>query len=80
MKHKLHNMKQLLALIFAARLLICAEQPPPPTVTTSYQYDRYQAGNKPLNCSILARITPAPYKIGLKGDISLRCATHAESG
>jgi len=34
-------MKRLLALIFAAGLIGCAEQPAPPVQTANYPYDRY---------------------------------------
>src|SRR6266478_8824184 len=35
------RIKQLLALIFAAGLIGCAEQPPPPVVNSGYPYSRY---------------------------------------
>ncbi len=34
-------MKRLLALIFVAGFVGCAQQPPPPAVTTGYPYSRY---------------------------------------
>jgi hypothetical protein len=71
-------MKQLLTLVFAAGLLICAQQPPPPTVTASYPYYRYQAGDKTVELFHSGPNYAGTYKIGLKGDISLQCATRAE--
>jgi len=35
------KIKRLLALIFAAGLVGCAEQPPPPVVNAGYPYSRY---------------------------------------